>query len=63
MAGNVLGDQRTAEPAGLEGGLLVQGADHDALFVVQHRQVDRAGNAILGEFRRAAGIDDLVKAG
>jgi hypothetical protein len=43
--------------------LLVQGADPRAFLVVQHGQVDGAGQVVLGEFRRGAGVDDCVEGG
>ena len=52
------------EAAGVEGELLlVHGADDDALVVVEHRQVDRAEDVVLGELGGRARVDDLVKAG
>ncbi len=64
VARDVGGDQRAAEAAGVEGGLLlVHGADDDALVVVEHRQVDRAGDVVFGELGGRARVDDLVKAG
>ncbi len=59
---DVLGHERPAESAGLEGRLLlVHGADHDALLVVEHGEIHRAGDVVLGELGRGAGVDDLVK--
>ena len=64
VARDVGGHQRTAEAAGVEGRLLlVHRADDDALVVVEHRQVDRAGNVVFGELGGRARVDDLVKAG
>jgi hypothetical protein len=53
-----------AELLRLEGRhLFVQGADTGALLVVQHRQADRARQAVLGELARRARIDDGVEFG
>ena len=62
VAGDVAGDQGGAGFLRLEGGnLLVQGADARPFLVVQHRQVDGAGNVVLGEFGGRSGVDDLVE--
>ena len=64
VARDVRRHQRATQAAGVEGGLLlVQGADDDALVVVEHRQVDRAGDVVFGELGGRARVDDLVKAG
>src|SRR5664279_430704 len=41
--------------------LLVQRADLDALFIIEHRTVDRAGNVVLGKLGRGAYVDDVVE--
>ena len=62
MVGGVAEHQRRAQLAGQERALLfIDGTDPRTLFVVQHRQADRAGDVILGIFRRAAHIDNGVK--
>jgi len=62
MLRDVACDQRRADLARLERRhLLVQCADDDAFLIGQHRAIDRAGNVILGEFRRSAHVDDFVK--
>src|SRR6185437_2445689 len=56
------GDRR-AEPLRLEGRLLlVDGADERALLVVEHRNVDRAGQVVLGELRGTARVENVVEA-
>ncbi len=63
MPRRIAGNQRRPQLARGEGAdLLVDRAHPGALFVIQHRQADRAGQMILGPFRRRANIDDLVKA-
>ena len=53
-----------AQTAGLELGFLdVQGSHLGALGVVQHGQVDGAGQVILGELGRAAHVDQGVEGG
>ena len=64
MAGQVFGDHRAAQPARLERRhLLVDRADLGTLGIVEHRVIERAGQAILGELRGGADVDDLVKFG
>jgi hypothetical protein len=43
-------------------GLHVQRADDAALFVVEHRPVDGAGQVVFGKLGRRAGVDDGVEA-
>ena len=62
MAGDILGRQRGADLARFERGhLFVQGANADALLIVQNRTVYGAGDMIFGKFCRGAHVDDLVK--
>src|SRR5664279_2295631 len=62
MMGNVLCDVGGTYFLGGEWRmLLVERADFDALFVVEHRAVDRAGDVVFGELVRGAHIDDVVE--
>jgi hypothetical protein len=64
MARGIGRDHGAAQLAGVKGGnLLVDGADLRAFRVGQDRQVDRAGQVILGEFRGGAGVDQHVEPG
>ena len=63
MGGGIAEHQRRTELAGEERAfLLVDRAHPGAFLVVEHRQADGAGNVVLGEFRRAAHVDDGIKA-
>src|ERR1022692_1579726 len=55
--GDVSCHERRAQPARLECGTGVQGADAGALGVVEHRQIHCTGNVIVRELRRASHID------
>ena len=58
MARGIVEHQRGTDLAGAERAvLLVEGADARALLVVEHGQVDRAGQVILGVFGGAAHVD------
>jgi len=62
MACDIRADQRGADFLRIEGGdLLVDRTDAFAFGVVQHRQVDRTGDVILGEFALGTDVDNLVK--
>ena len=64
MQGDVARDQRRAAFLGNEGGdLHVECADFGALFVVQHRGADRAGDMVFRVFRRRTHVDDFVEGG
>jgi hypothetical protein len=54
-------DERRPEPASLEGGADVQGADAGALLIVEHGQIHRAGKMIERELRGAAHVDAVGK--
>ena len=63
QVGDVARDQRGAGALGLEGAAVpVQGADVRTLRVVEHRQVDRAGQVVERELAGAAGVDDRAVA-
>ncbi len=56
--------QRGADAFGFEWrGLLVERADTRPLGVVEHREIDRAGHAVRGEFVFRTDVDNLVKFG
>lgn len=60
---NVFGNVSRTDSFGVERGvLLVEGADFDTLFIVEHRAVDRSGDVIFGKFRGGANIDDFIEA-
>ena len=64
MRGDVARHQGRAQATGEEfRGLDVEGSHLGPLGVVQHRQVDRAGQVVLGELARTAHVDDGVVAG
>ena len=64
MVGHVARDVGGADPARIElRGLDIDGPDFGPFGVAQHRQVDRAGDVILGELRGAAHVDDEIEAG
>ena len=55
-------NQRSADLAGGERAhLLVERAHTRALLIVQHRQVDRAGNMVLGKLGGRAHVDDFIE--
>ena len=63
MPRDVRGHHRAADPARLEGALLlVERADDAALIVVEHRAVDGAGNVVDRELGRRARIDERIEA-
>ena len=60
--GDVAGHMGRADAVGAQPRLLDIDRPHlGALGVIEHRQVDRSGQVILGEFAGAAHIDDLVE--
>ena len=62
VIGCIAKDKRSPAFARGEGGnLLVLSPDKGAFPIVQNRQVDRAGDVILGEFRGAPYVDDRIE--